>query len=92
MGIVGFIRGYLHRKHLKLRCWWNGHSSLTLIEEYSKRTRLKIFSGRHLEKLSMGPVRLEYLIQGKVRCGACGCIFLGNIVKVGENGHFHRRA
>ncbi len=92
MGIVNKLLEWCHKKVDKLTCKIHGHQGLTLIEEYSRKKRLKIFKNNNLKKLSMCPVKMEYLIWGKIKCGTCGCVFIGNIVKVKENEHFYRRA
>jgi hypothetical protein len=83
MAWVNSIRKWLNHRISALNCALNGHVDVKVIETYEPITRAKNYRGTRLDNLTMTHPYNETIVKGKLKCKACGRIFIG-IVKVNE--------
>jgi hypothetical protein len=60
-------------------CAKRGHTHVFILERYQTTVRVRNFKYNPSGKLLLVRPFDERFIEGKLKCGRCGCVYLGNV-------------
>jgi len=79
MAMIGSIYNRLRSHVTRFNCARRGHTHVFILERYETQVRLRNFKYNQFGKLLLVRPFNEKFVQGKLKCGRCGCVFLGNV-------------